>query len=154
LELVAAAAAALVGTAQGVTVRLIGDRLSREDYAAWLNRAQVILLPYDPVAYRERTSGIFTEAIMAGRIPLVKAETWMAAELARYDLTALVLEWQDPLVVWRSVRDLVNNAEIREKLRRMRQSYCQFHCLPTYAQALQQLANFSPAVGGQSHDQG
>ena len=75
MELVAAEAAALVSANQGIKVRLIGDRLSREEYAAWLNRAQVILLPYDPVAYQERTSGIFTEAIIAGRIPLVSAGT-------------------------------------------------------------------------------
>ena len=139
LELVAADASALVGTHQGVKVRLIGDRLSREEYAAWLNRAQVILLPYDPVAYQERTSGIFTEAIIAGRIPVVSAGTWMAAELNRYDLAALVLDWQNPLSVWRSVGEIVNNGEIRQKLMGMRQAYCQFHCLENYAQVLQTL---------------
>jgi len=141
VELVAANAAQLVGTTNGVKVRLIGDRLSREEYAAWLNRAQVILLPYDPVAYQERTSGIFTEAIIAGRIPVVSAGTWMAAELNRYDLAALVLDWQNPLSVWRSVGEIVNNAEIRQKLMLMRQAYCQFHCLENYTQVLQGLAN-------------
>lgn len=141
VELVAAEASQLVGTTNGVKVRLIGDRLSREEYAAWLNRAQVILLPYDPVAYQERTSGIFTEAIIAGRIPVVSAGTWMAAELNHYDLAALVLDWQNPLSVWRSVGEIVNNAEIRQKLMLMRQAYCQFHCLENYAQVLQSLAN-------------
>jgi hypothetical protein len=152
IELVAAQAAALVGTAKGVTVRLIGDRLSREDYAAWLNRAQVILLPYDPLAYQERTSGIFTEAIIAGRIPLVKADTWMATELAHYDLTALILDWHDPLTVWQAVTAIANNTAIRQKLMRMRQEYCKLHCVDTYAQVLQQLADFPTAAGRKIHD--
>jgi hypothetical protein len=56
--------------------------------------------------------------------------------------------------VWQAVTAIANNAEIRQKLMVMRQSYCQFHCVATYAQVLQQLADFPAAAGGQSHGQG
>ncbi|MGA1622413.1 MAG: hypothetical protein ACO36E_06760, partial [Synechocystis sp.] len=109
---------------------------------------------YDPLAYRERTSGIFTEAIIAGRIPLVKANTWMASELAHYDLTPLILEWHDPVLVWQSVTAIAQNTEIRQKLMRMRQEYCELHCVSTYAQVFQQLADFPTALRGRIRDQG
>ena len=63
----------------------------------------------------------------------------MAAELSRYDLAELVLDWQNPLAVWRTIGERVNNADIRQKLMLMRQAYCQFHCLENYAQVLQSL---------------
>ncbi|MDQ6868599.1 MAG: glycosyltransferase [Pseudomonadota bacterium] len=47
--------------------------LSSEDYAAWTGRMDVMLLPYDPVTFGMRGSGIFTEAAAAGR-PVVASK--------------------------------------------------------------------------------
>jgi glycosyltransferase involved in cell wall biosynthesis len=52
-------------TLQGV--RLLEGVLSSEDYAAWTSRTDVMLLPYDPVTFGMRASGIFTESVAAGR---------------------------------------------------------------------------------------
>lgn len=140
LELVVAQAAQLKTQPGGITVKVIGDRLSREEYTAWLNQSHGILLPYDPIAYQERTSGIFTEAIIAGRIPFVTAGTWMAEELERYDLGELAIAWDDPVTVWRSIVNRVNQPDLRPKLTAMRDAYRQFHCLDRYAEVLQSLA--------------
>jgi glycosyltransferase involved in cell wall biosynthesis len=48
-------------------VRLLEGALSSEDYAAWTGQTDVMLLPYDPVAFGLRGSGIFTESVAAGR---------------------------------------------------------------------------------------
>jgi glycosyltransferase involved in cell wall biosynthesis len=48
-------------------VRFLDGVLSSEDYAAWTDRADVMLLPYDPVTFAMRGSGIFTESVAAGR---------------------------------------------------------------------------------------
>jgi glycosyltransferase involved in cell wall biosynthesis len=48
-------------------VRLLEGVLSSEDYAAWTGRTDVLLLPYDPVTFGLRGSGIFTESVAAGR---------------------------------------------------------------------------------------
>ncbi len=49
-------------------VRFVEGVLSSEDYAAWTGRTDVMLLPYDPVAFgAARGSGIFTESVAAGR---------------------------------------------------------------------------------------
>jgi len=43
-----------------VTVRQ--DVLSADDYLAWLAKADLLLLPYDPEIYRSRGLGVFTDA--------------------------------------------------------------------------------------------
>ena len=54
-------------------VRFVEGVLSSEDYAAWTGRMDVMLLPYDPVVFGMRGSGIFTESVAAGR-PVVASK--------------------------------------------------------------------------------
>jgi glycosyltransferase involved in cell wall biosynthesis len=49
-------------------VRFLEGVLSSKDYAAWTERTDVMLLPYDPVAFgAARGSAIFSESVAAGR---------------------------------------------------------------------------------------
>lgn len=139
LRLLVAEAAQIEPAPQGVVLEILPNRLSAEDYAHWLNRCQVILLPYDALAYRERTSGIFTEAIIAGRLPLVTEGTWMARELERYDLGELILDGAEPQRVWLTMIEALENPDILEKLRAMQSAYRQFHTLEHFAEALRRL---------------
>jgi glycosyltransferase involved in cell wall biosynthesis len=55
-------------------VEIIEGILPGDAYAAWTSRADIMLLPYDPIAFGpERGSGIFTECMAAGR-PIVASE--------------------------------------------------------------------------------
>jgi glycosyltransferase involved in cell wall biosynthesis len=60
-------------------VHLIEGTLSSEDYIAATNKADVVLLPYDPVLFGLRGSGIFTESVAAGR-PIIASDGTFAAE--------------------------------------------------------------------------
>jgi glycosyltransferase involved in cell wall biosynthesis len=60
-------------------VSLIEGTLSSQDYVAETNKADVVLLPYDPVLFGMRGSGIFTESVTAGR-PIIASEGTFAAE--------------------------------------------------------------------------
>lgn len=139
LQLIASAASGLKSNGEGIEVHLIGDRLTREEYASWLNKAQIILLPYDPEAYAERTSGIFTEAIIAERIPLVSPGTWMARELNQYDLNSLVVDWQAPSPVWAEIAQKLADPSIHRRLAVMAQAYRRHHSLESYAKTLQEI---------------
>jgi hypothetical protein len=100
----------------------------------------MILLPYDPIAYQERTSGIFTEAIIAGKIPLVTPNTWMAYELSKYQLDKdLVIQWDHPEKVLTQLLEIKNNPQIQDKLETMKTAYQNFHTVKQYSQSLQQL---------------
>lgn len=140
-EVIAAQSSGLTSPNPDITVTLIGDRLERGEYGDWLNKCQIILLPYDSAAYAERTSGIFTEAIIAERIPLVSPGTWMAKELEKYDLTELIFDWQDPVRVWQEIPLKLKNTESLAKLKAMAQAYRRHHCLTNYAEILDSLYN-------------
>ena len=57
-------------SALGERVVVRQDVLAQEEYAAWLARADLVLLPYDRKVYKSRGSGIFTEAQRLG-IPVI-----------------------------------------------------------------------------------
>jgi glycosyltransferase involved in cell wall biosynthesis len=54
----------------GERVMVRQDVLTPEAYLAWLAQADMLLLPYDPNAYRSRGSGVFSDARRIG-IPVV-----------------------------------------------------------------------------------
>jgi glycosyltransferase involved in cell wall biosynthesis len=60
-------------------VRLIEGVLGSQDYLTETNKADAVLLPYDPVLFGMRGSGIFTESVAAG-CPIIASEGTFAAE--------------------------------------------------------------------------
>jgi hypothetical protein len=119
-----------------ILIKTIPDRLSREQYNHWLALSQVILLPYDAEAYRERTSGIFTEAIIAGKIPLVTSANWMAKALQKYHLEALILTGESPQEIVNQIWEVANNSGIQAKILTMQADFQAFHNPENYAQTL------------------
>ncbi len=62
-------------------VHLIRSPLSSEGYNILLHSADVVLLPYDALTYRARTSGPFVEAICANKPVVVPNRSWMSVQL-------------------------------------------------------------------------
>ena len=62
-------------------VHLIKRPLSEAEYHTLLDSADLVLLPYNGLVYRSRTSGPFVEALCAGKPIVAPAHTWMAEEL-------------------------------------------------------------------------
>jgi glycosyltransferase involved in cell wall biosynthesis len=63
-------------------VELVHGALEPAAYHALMSRADVVLLPYDPALMSLRSSGVFAEAVAAGKVTVVPAGTWMAGHLA------------------------------------------------------------------------
>ena len=84
---------AAIGTLKAVPqVELIHNNFDRKvDYFKQFLRASCILLPYDPVEYAYRTSGIFIEAIGLGRLIITTEGSWPYAESRRYGGTAFYM---------------------------------------------------------------
>jgi glycosyltransferase involved in cell wall biosynthesis len=68
-------------------VRLVTRTLSTEAYEHFLDRADIILMPYDPKRYASRNSGILAEALAAGKPVVVPAGTWMARQVGEAEAT-------------------------------------------------------------------
>lgn len=135
--LVASESANLSTVTNGINIKLIKDNLTRIEYDSWLCICDFILLPYDPEAYQERTSGIFTECIFAGKIPLVTPDTWMARELSKYSLDELIINWHKPKTILAKIVEIKNNLNIQNKLAKMQSEYQNFHNIEEYATRMQ-----------------
>ncbi len=64
-------------------VRLLEGVLTSEDYDARTGEIDVMLLPYDPVTFGLRGSGIFTELVAAGRPVVASKGTFAANSIER-----------------------------------------------------------------------
>jgi hypothetical protein len=62
-------------------VRLIDEPLQPDAYCAIFHASDISLIPYDPLEYRTRSSGVFAESVAAGLVTIVPSGTWMAAQL-------------------------------------------------------------------------
>jgi hypothetical protein len=136
--LVAAASSNIHAIPGGIEVQLIDDFLPREVYCEWMQRSDMILLPYDPDSYAQRTSGIFVECIAAGKIPIVTEDTWMAKELLKFGLEELIVSWDEPDILSR-LSNIAGNDVTKNKIVRMQQSYLNFHSEINYASKMKSL---------------
>lgn len=73
-----AAQEAAVRGFSGHNVEFLPGGQSPAEYLAAIERADMVLLPYDPVEYHDIVSGIFCEAAAMGKVTIIPAETWMA----------------------------------------------------------------------------
>lgn len=52
------------------------------EYYRHLSGADIVLLPYDAVTYRARSSGVLAEAVAGGKPVIVPADTWLGSQMA------------------------------------------------------------------------
>jgi hypothetical protein len=138
LRVVASEASHFVHLPGACQVALVPDVLPRPDYVNWMQSADIILLPYDSALFRARTSGIFVEAIVAGKIAVVTDGTWMAHELRKYGLDKLILDWTSPTILSDVLR-LAADKGMRARLGQMQAAYAEFHSVPGYAASIQRI---------------
>lgn len=124
----------------GCKVILLPDTLNRAEYAGWLDTMDMALLPYSPVIYANRTSGVFADSVCMGRLPVVTDGTWMARELRRYQLDDLIVDWDRPDIFAELLR-LARDNEVRQKLGRLSADYQDLHSVAGYARALRNIVD-------------
>lgn len=61
-------------------VKLYENALSPDEYYQLLGQSSVLVIPYDPVRYSKRSSGVYAEAAAAGIPTVVPNGSWMAQE--------------------------------------------------------------------------
>jgi len=62
-------------------VTLLTDPLESEDYYRVLAAADIVLAPYDPLAYGARSSGVLIEAMAAGKPVVSTRGSWMETQI-------------------------------------------------------------------------
>ena len=111
--------------------RPVPDYLERPRYVKQMLTSDVILTPYTAHAYTMNSSGIFVEAICAGKVVLSLEGTWMARELNKYGLKEFVLS--PDIDQWLTM--LINLSEGNTDIQgfsNMRRKYLDFHSEKTF----------------------
>ena len=109
--------------------------MDRKTYCKLIREANVVLLPYSSQEYFSRSSGIFVEAIYAGKIVLTTTNTWMAFELKKYNLFELIFNWESEAVV-ENMLEIINDKKMKKKLSIMMYNYRKYHSIKNYASIL------------------
>lgn len=62
-------------------VKLLRQPLSEEDYYRLLAQSDIVVLPYNAKLYGDRSSGVLSQALAAGKVVVVPNDTWMAEQI-------------------------------------------------------------------------
>ena len=106
---------------------LLFNKLDSRDYHDLLSQADIVLLPYWRRIYSSRTSGVFMEALSAGKPVIVTDDTWMSDQL-RHHGAGLSCPDRDPAALTqamlRACRDL---ASLRQRAAVQRDAWVETH---------------------------
>ncbi|MGL5164768.1 MAG: glycosyltransferase [Afipia sp.] len=76
----------------GRGLELLPGEQDHLEYLTTIDRADMILLPYDPVEYRGIVSGVFCEAVAMGKVAIIPAQTWMADHVSEGRAAGVLFE--------------------------------------------------------------
>ena len=120
-------------------VNFLPTNLTREEYNKKMLNSDLLLLPYIEKSYGYRTSGIFVEAIVAGIIPAISKDTWMANELKKYNLEELIIDWESADLLKNLIK-LCDSSKIKEKIIVMQRKYLDIHNVENFAKKLKDIS--------------
>ncbi|TAL80347.1 MAG: glycosyltransferase family 1 protein [Beijerinckiaceae bacterium] len=127
-------------------VRLIEGALNSDDYTAATDRADVILLPYDPVLFGMRGSGLFTESVAAGRPIIASSGTFAGESILRGEAQGETFRPHDAQQLFAAIeRILPRLPEIVARAQAQAESFARRHDGDAYVDAL--LGLFNGAYG-------
>lgn len=101
--LTAEEAATLARVADEPQVTVIRGALPVAEYEAALGSADLAVFPYEVVPYRQRSSGVFGEAVAFGKPVVVTPGTWMAAQLAAGRAAGVIADDETPEAYARAI---------------------------------------------------
>lgn len=118
-------------------VTLVEGTMSNADYAEKTNAVDVTLLPYDPERFGPRGSGLFTEAVAAGR-PIIAAQgIYAATSIARGEAEGEIFSPYTAVALAAAIERLLPRlAECRSRARQRAERFALRHSGDAYADVL------------------
>ena len=106
-------------------------QLSEEDYVNTYLDSNFVLMPYrDKYAYS--ASGVFSDAVTLGCMPIVSRATTMAFELEKFGLKELAIDWNTEFG-WNLIAAIARDEGVKDKFGKMVAAYRKLHSLPSLA---------------------
>lgn len=129
-------------------VNLIKHPLASEEYRRLLLDADVVIVPYDRDNYYARSSGVFAEALVAGKPVIVPRGTWMAGELPAFGVGAVYAERRDLLP---SLAEVVNHyPHYRSTAAAFSRAWSRYHCAQRLLEEIE--VGLPDREGGSGHE--
>jgi glycosyltransferase involved in cell wall biosynthesis len=118
-------------------VRLVEGVLSHEEYKVETGKIDAMLLPYDPVLFGLRGSGIFTQSVAAGRPIIASAGTFAGASIASGKAEGEVFSPQDPAALAAAIMRLCNRlADSHAQAAKLAKAFAHTHSAEAYVDVL------------------
>lgn len=109
------------------SVEFVLEALSPQGYHQLLCEADGVLLPYWRSIYRSRTSGVFVEALAAGKPVIVTEDTWMGDQLKCFG-GGLLCRDRDPVDLAEKIWELGSHYEsCAQRAADTRERWCKKH---------------------------
>ena len=135
-------------------VRLIEGTLSSDDYIKATDKADIILLPYDPILFGMRGSGLFTESVAAGRPIIASSGTFAAESISRGEAQGEIFAPHDSQQLFAAVvRILPRIPEISARATAQAKSFARRHDGDAYVDALLNLVNGARECSHEAKDE-
>jgi len=118
-------------------VRLIEGVLNEDNFIAETDRIDAMLLPYDPLLFGLRGSGLFTQSVAAGRPVVASAGTFAAAEIARGAAEGETFTPHDAPALAAAILRLASRfTETQMRARTLAEAFARQHSADTYVEVL------------------
>jgi glycosyltransferase involved in cell wall biosynthesis len=109
-------------------VTLITDSLSSEDYYGLLKKSDCLLIPYRKNEYYSRSSGIFAEAVAAGKPVITTADTWMGSQIQEGKGSGILIRSSNTVDLINAIKTMVSDyTRYKNMAERSRESWLDFH---------------------------
>ena len=125
-------------------VRIHPDPLSEPEYEAFIENADLILIPYLSGPYRAQTSGIYCEAAALGIPVVVPSGTWMADQVAKHGGGVLFEPGDASSLANACLKAIDSYASLRETAIRAAPSWRAFHNGPNFIARIETLIQRLP----------
>jgi glycosyltransferase involved in cell wall biosynthesis len=118
-------------------VRLVEGVLGHEEYTVETGKIDAMLLPYDPVLFGFRGSGIFTQSVAAGRPVVASAGTFAGASIASGKAEGEVFSPQDSATLAAAIMRLCSRlADSHARAAKLAKAFAHTHSAEAYVDVL------------------
>jgi glycosyltransferase involved in cell wall biosynthesis len=118
-------------------VRFVEGILSHEEYKVETGKIDAMLLPYDPVLFGLRGSGIFTQSVSAGRPVIASAGTFAGTSIANGKAEGEIFSPQDSAALAAAIMRLRGRlADSHARAAKLSRAFAHKHSAEAYVDAL------------------
>jgi len=125
----------------GSNVVQIDEIMDAGSYCRLLKNADIVVLPYLTEHYKARTSGIFAEAVAAGKPVVVPKGTWMEQQMVKFGVPGALFDGRTAVSLGQAIEQVVQDLSgAQAQGQRASRSWRETHSVGRFVDALMRLA--------------